>query len=208
MTALRTLVEDKVVELLETLLLETLPDGEAGGYLASVQPYPGDLSPTAEDPDFKALLAAGTPCIGVTTGDGTYGDVRLARLDADLDFTVELLVVSGNRRSADARIRGDGVSADPGIYQVIEDVRALLSWIDLGVEGAGGVTPVSERAVIRGRDLTVWHLVFDITGDVVQPRPDELDDYYETIRNRVNDANGSGDADPLVEGDIDLEVPA
>lgn len=208
MTALRTLVEDKVVELLSPLLLEGLPGGDVGGYLASVQPYPGDLRPAEDNPDFRALLAAGTPCIGVTTGDGAYGDIRLARLDADLDFTVELLVVSGNRRSADARIRGDGLSTDPGIYQVIEDIRALLSWIDLGVDGAGGVRPASERAVIRGRDLTVWHLVWDITGDVVQPRPDELDDYYESIRNRVNDADGSGDADPLVEGDIDLEVPA
>lgn len=204
---MRKSIEDAVIAALADLQLPGR-GGAAGGYLCSVQPFAGDFArPDPTDIELTQLMHGGAPCVGVGTGDGNYSDIRTARLDAELGLTIEMIVVSTNARGAEERNRGDGgLGTDPGIYQIIEDIRARLFSPDLGVAGAGGATPVRESPAVRTAEITVWHLVYEIEADVVQADPAANDPDLTTIRTNVNNQSDPA-ADPIVQGDVDLEVP-
>lgn len=205
--SLREDIEDRAIDLL-TQLKKQGKGGAAGGYLNAVELYSGDVRPQEDDDALKELLQGGMPCVGVMTGAGNYGDFRQRHLDGEIELVVDVLVVSGNLRSRAARNRGDvtGPPGDPGAYAIMEDVRRLLFTDDLGVDGAGGATPVVEEPVLRTPAMTIWHMAFAITGDVAQPAPDADDIDLETIHNSVNLAEDDS-ADPVLEGEHTLETP-
>jgi len=198
---MRTLVEDAAVAALVPLLVEDL-GGAAGGYLKKVAAYQGSLSPQENDRDLAELLLNGTPCIGVTTGDGDFGEHTMGdRPQATLGFLLHLLVASGNQRSDEAKARGDGISSDPGLYQISEDIRAKL-WLDLGVAGAGITRPRAEVPILRSGKLALWRYDYSIDTDATAADPDAgavtLDSYEiqvnepdETAANPVLTARGT-----------------
>lgn len=203
----RKAIEDAAIAALADLLLQDL-GGAATGYLKKVAPYAGELrSPDPEDVELKQLIENGTPCIGVSTGSGSYDRFTASdRPWADHSLTLELLIVSGNFRGAEERNRGDGgLGADPGIYQVMKDVRDLLWSSDLGADGAGGARPVSEDPVVRTSSITAWHVIYAITADAQAADPEATDTEIATIHTEVNNADDDT-ADPIVEADIDLET--
>lgn len=196
MTAMRTLVENAVVTALTPLLDPNL-GGAAGGYLRKVAAYQGPLSNARpEDPEVKLLIERGTPCIGVATGDGAYDTFSGAqRENADLGFSIELLVLCGNQRNDVSKARGDGISDDPGAYEILEDVRALL-WLDLGVTGAGIARPRSETALVRSGELAIWLVSYAIDTDALMADPAAG---ATVITDRDVNANNADDdaADPV-----------
>lgn len=197
--ALRTDVVNATIALIDQLKKVNLPGGAAGGYLEAVVSYQGDLDPQPDDEDLLELIGGRDPAVLVTTGDsGTYEDETMGyRRQGQLAFTVEILVVSGNKRSDEAKHDGDGFSTDPGIFDIMEAVRDAVWAIDLSVSGAGKLSPVSELAVVRSGARAIWRMTFAIDTDVQAADPDAAADSYTSIQVDANDAAGSGDADPV-----------
>ena len=197
MTALRTQLEDAVI-----VRLGRLKRAASGGYVHTVASYNGELTPSRQDEHFQRVTRGALPAILVTTGDGAYSDLTMGR-QADLDFTLELLVASSILRSLEDANRGDGLSQDPGIYQMIEDIREQLFRREIGVNGIGWLLPASETTVLRESDRSIWQLTYQVTADVAHaPVEDELGD-YDSIHNEVNfpAADDGAPANPVVEFD-------
>jgi hypothetical protein len=204
LTALRKSYEDAVITALETALLaETLPGGATGGYVKLVTPYNGPLAPTADDPQLRRLKENGTPAIGVTTGDGDYSDIALRQRKSTLNAALELLVVCSNYRGAEEHNRGDGIDDDPGVYQLIEDIRNVLFGEELGVDGAGFALPAAEAVVLRTAEETVWRLSYDVDFDANRPAPDADADDYAELETQVNNAEDAT-IDPITTSRTDI----
>ena len=166
------------------------------GYLQTIKVYQGALDPDPDDdPDVARVAQGRSPAVLVTTGDGDYRDITLPLREATLETTVELLVFSSNLRSHEAKARGDGISRDPGIYQIIEDIRRLLFGVELGVPGVGYLRPRSERPVVRTGSRAIWRLTYDVTLDVSAADP-EAD--AGPLREREIRAHRPGDDRPVV----------
>lgn len=194
-------LEDAVVTALSVLKLPAL-GGAAGGYLKTVEPYQGSLDPDVSDPEMVELLAGGTPAIGVTTDSAAFGAYRLRQQAAEKELSLELLIVSSNLRSRAAGARGDDLATDPGAYQILQDARAKLFGVELGVDGVGFLQPTSETAVVRGQ-TAIWRQIYTVRTDVVQPALDANDADYDGIITRVNDADSTDeDNNPITEADI------
>jgi len=204
MSSLFEQLEDAVITALTPLKLSALGGG-ASGYLRAVRPYQGGLDPAADDEDLNRVLSGASPAVLVTIGDGgSYGDVTLSRSVCDLTTTLEVLIISSNLRSPEAQARGDvsdGTGDDPGIYEIIEDVRDKLFGVEMGVDGVGFLIPSAHQAVQRGGDKAIWLLSFSVDMDAKKAA--YSGDYYETIRSSVNNADDDT-ADPIAQGDIDL----
>lgn len=195
--SIRAQAEDAVIAALADLRKS------AGGYLQALEPYQGTLEPGSDDADVAATLLGRRPAILVTTGDGEYKNASVSRRIADHQFDIVLLVISGNLRSRVARARGDGFAADPGIYEIIEQVRDRLMGVEFGVDGLGFAVPSSERFVLRTPDLTVCALSYAISADAQAREP--IADDYVAIRVEVNDDDEHA-ADPIVQATKDLET--
>ncbi len=198
MTALRTQLEDAVIA-----KLDRLKRNQSGGYCHTIAPYNGEFAPGRQDEHFQRVTRGALPAILVTTGDGAYTDLTMGR-QADLDFTVELLIASGNLRSLEDANRGDdSLSQDPGIYQMIEDIRERLFRREMGVFGVGWLLPAGETTVQRSSDRSIWQLTYAVEADVTHaPESDEAGDFDE-IHNEVNfpAADDGAPANPVVEFD-------
>jgi hypothetical protein len=204
MTALRTEYEDAVIDAIKlALLAETLPSGATGGYLKLVTRYNGPLNPTEDNAALKRLLENGTPSLGVVTGDGEYDEITVRRRKGTLETSLELLLCSANLRDHESHLTGDGVDNDPGIYQTIEDIRAILFGEELDIDGAGFANPRSEGAILRTQHLTVWRLTYDLKMDALRPAPDADADDYLTMRTLINQADDAT-ADPITTSDRDI----
>jgi len=204
MSSLFEQLEDAVITALTPLLLSALGGG-ASGYLEAVRPYQGDLSPQADDEDLNRVLGGASPAVLVAIGDdGSYGDVTLSRSMCDLKTTLEVLIVSANLRSPEAKARGDvsdGTGDDPGIYEIMEDVRGLLFGVEMGVDGVGFLIPSASTAIQRGGEKAIWRISFDVDMDAKKAA--YSGDYHTSIRQSVNNADDDT-ADPIAQGDIDL----
>jgi hypothetical protein len=200
MTAIRAQLEDAVLRELLPLKAD-----QSGGYLQTLDFYAGELSPTREDPDFQRVSQGAMPAVLVTTGDGDYNEYGTGRR-AQLNFRLELLVASGNLRSGEVRIRGD--LADPGIYQIIEDIRQRLFRRELGVAKVGWLLPIAETPVLRSSDRTIWQISYNVDTDASHPPVEDELGNYTSIHSEVNLPAGVGDAaNPIAEFDNTLSVP-
>lgn len=162
MEPLRKLVEDGIKDALEC----KLGIGEADdGYIQLVEFYSGTMTPTRDDPDLQRVTQGCVPAILVTTGEGVYRDHTIGR-QATNDFQLEFLYVSGNLRGQEERNRG-GADPDPGIYQIIPDVRDCLFRLPLPDVCVGNLIPLLEEPVLRAPDLQIWHAVYAIDADAV-----------------------------------------
>jgi hypothetical protein len=201
---IRTQLENAVMDALSPLL-----KSKPGGYLRTVAPYAGELSPSREDPHFQRITQGYLPAVLVTTDDGAYNDHAIGRL-ADLNLEVVLLFASSNLRAPEANQRGDmGASADPGIYRMLEDVRGRLFRRELGVSGVGFLIPVSESSVLRAADRSIWQQVYAVQTDANHASIESELESYERIQNDLNFpiADPGAPLNPVVEFDNTLLVP-
>jgi phage gp37-like protein len=202
MTTVRASVEDGVI-----LNLRPLHVKESTGYLRVIKPYNGELTPGRESEDFQRATQGALPAVLVTTAAGAYDDRTVGGRVADNVFEIVLLVGSHNLRSPEARTRGDGQSRDPGIYQIIEDIRGRLFNRPLeGAIGACNARPITEDSVLRSPDRSIWALTYQIRTDAIEaPLEDEAGD-YTLIQSDINFPTGDpGEpANPVVEFDQDV----
>jgi len=171
-----------------------------GRYLKAIEPYNGPLAPEADDHDLVRVLLGRAPAVLVSTGSGDYDRVNIRRRMAQLDIQVELLVLSGNLRSGESRNRGDGFDPDPGVYQIIEDVREHIFGIELGVRGVGWLVPAGERPVIRSPALGAWQLTYQVYTDAHHALPGANDPEYQRTRTGVSLVEDER-ANPIIEFD-------
>ena len=180
-----------------------------GQYLRTLRVYNGDLTPGTEDEDFQRVTAGAMPAILVSTGDGVYERLTMGRV-ADRVFTIELLIGSTNLRSQENRFRGDsGLSNDPGIYQMLDDVRNLIFNSPLvGVAGACTARPISESAVLRSNDLSIWLATYAIRTDVIDDPLDDEDPFLGLVSNQFNfpDEDPGVPANPVIEAKTEIEI--
>jgi len=172
-TALRTRLEDGVIAALTPLKAPAL-GGALGGYLHTLAAYNGELEGRQFE-DVKGALRQGAPAVLVFTTDGEYDAIDIRRRKATARIRVELLAVSANYRGREERTRGDGGANDPGLYQLVEDVRNRLQGNDLDVAGAGPLTPVNEKVHAQRPDLCVWRLAYSVDADAFAPELDVAD---------------------------------
>jgi hypothetical protein len=192
--AVRADIERAVVATLSPLLTAS------GGYLAAIEVYRGELDEASLDQVFE-LIAGRVPAILVATGVGRYRSIQVQRRRASQDLRVELLLLSGSLRSLETRTHGEvpgsPPQADPGIYQMIEDVRARLFASDLGLDGVGLLEPHDEVPLLQRPELSVWRVAYDVTVDAFQPALSEAGPDLTEVGARVNLAGAP--ANPVVE---------
>jgi hypothetical protein len=189
--SLRREIEDAVISRLRGI-----------GYFQAVSPYQGSLAPEDDDADVNRVLLGRTPSALVTTGDGNYERPSIESTIVRLGFTVEILLVSSLLRSQENKARGDDTMIDPGIYEIIEDVRAAIGAQDLGIPGIHALVPLRETVVSRGT-RAIWQLTYDIETSVSMPRYDDLDEFYLTLRSKINNADDPT-IDPVITQDQTL----
>jgi len=207
MPALRTQIEDAVIAAL-TPLLKPGKGGAADGYLVTLKPYQGPPSP--ESDDVKRLLDGGGPALLVTTEDAGYDEITMRRRTAEMTLQIVIYALSNHTRNFEARARGDvrstQLSEDPGLYQLMQDVRDRLFGANLGIECVRRPYPLSENSLARAGDWGVWRLVYEVDADIEADNPLAEAPY---VTEMGIDANLAGDdtADPIVEADRDLDIP-
>jgi hypothetical protein len=205
--ALRTQIEDAVIAALTPLKLPG-KGGGAQGYLATLKPYQGP--PTPESDDVKRLLDGGGPALLVTTEDARFFDWTPRRRLAEVTFELVVYLLADHQRGFEARARGDVRSSetgkDPGVYQIIEDVRGLLFGADLGLDCVKRPRVTSETSLGRATDWAVWRLAYEVDATVEGVNPLAAAVYATELAIDVNQA-GDATADPVVEADRDLDVP-
>ena len=205
MPALRTQIEDAVIAAL-TPLLKPGKGGDPDGYLVTLKPYQGPPSPDSED--IKRLLDGGGPALLVTTEDSSFAEWLPKRRQAEMTLQIVIYALSNHTRSYEARARGDVSSSlanqDPGLYQLLEDVRSRVFGLDLAIECVERPYPLSETSLARAGDWGVWRLVYEVEAWVEALVPTE----GALVTEMGVDVNQAGDdtADPIVEADRVLDV--
>lgn len=186
-----------------------------GGYLHGVDPYNGEIDQTEGPEDLRRALRGRSPMILVAAVGGSFTAESQSRRRWMRLVTLELYVSSNHNRTRENRTRSDVVAdgdptADPGIYQILEDVQQILSGNDLGLSGVGPLSPRREDVLLQEKDFTVWRLLYDTATDAHTKSHDfadrQLTDYQ--INGNLVDDDGEtvlpDPPNPLVEADGDL----
>lgn len=201
--ALRTQLEDAAIAAIRPLATGALG---GNGYIECLQPYQGSLSPTEVNAeDIKRVTGGRSPAVLVTTGDESSYDIRTIGHDDTVEATtLEILLVAKSERSAEHAARGDagqGVPAIdqfPGMYKMIEDVRARAMG-NLDVDCIGSIIPRRSLALVRSAASdpgAIWLLSFDVNllAETFEPVAEDYTEIATDINNADDDA-----ADPVVE---------
>lgn len=206
-------IEAALIDELKRLLSRELNPG--GGYLQAVEEYNGEIDQTDGPQDFLRALRGRSPVILVSAAGGTLTAESVTRRRWSRLVNVELYAASNHQRSRENRTRSDIVAdgdptADPGIYQIAEDVQQILSGNDLALAGVGPLSPRREDVMLQEKGFTVWRLTYDTATDAhVQPHgfgDRQLTDYQ--INGNLVDDDGAtvlpSPPNPLAEADGDL----
>lgn len=138
---IRKLLEDAIVNRLRVLVLPT--------YLQTVRNYNGEVH--GDDPDqVKDALLGQEPAILVASG-GSASEDNVNRFYSREIVEIELYLISRNLRSPETRTRGEA-----GIYQMLEDVRALLKGFNPQVPGVGLLSPGRSKPLARSKGWCIW----------------------------------------------------
>lgn len=155
MTTLRTQLEDAVVGAIEAKL----------DYLKFVGPYAGEASGKDEDEIFNRLQGL-APAVLVSTND-SRPDTLIQSRHVIKEVDVNLLVVSNNPRSREARNRDAG-----GIYQMADDLERLLLGRDVGIAGVGRLNYASESSFIHRPELAAWRIRYTVRMNAIADADD------------------------------------
>jgi phage gp37-like protein len=143
MTNVPSQIEDALLTRLATLEVTKL-----SGYVRTLRAYGGDFS--AARKELTLLL----PCVLVCYAGGEYRALGGGAYDVTSEWRV--VVADNNHRSETARRRGgEPASQNPGTYQMLEDVKALLDGVAL-LSGTKPLEIVREELVERQRNLSLY----------------------------------------------------
>lgn len=213
MASVRQTIETALIDELKRLLSRELNPGS--GYLQAVETYNGEIDQTEAPEEFLRALRGRSPAILVAAAGGSLSPESVSRRRWMRLVTFELYVASNHNRSREDRTRSDVVAdgdptADPGIYQIAEDVQQILSGNDLGLTGVGPLSPRREDVLLQEPGFTVWRLLYDSATDAHVPphgfADRQLTDYQ--INGNLVDEDGAtvlpSPPNPLVEADEPL----
>lgn len=189
MTALRTLIEDDMLAALTPLLKSE------GEYLGTLKAYHGEITGIGGDKSLDEIrnLIGAMPAALIMTGGARFSNASMAADSAVVEMDCTVLCVTDNLRSRSKRARGDGT--DPGMWQMLEDLRERLQ----GYEVANGFARMvlqSEDEVLTLPDYSIWQIEFGLSGRVCAA--EEESDDLEGIDSDIDDADDATD-NPRVE---------
>jgi phage gp37-like protein len=143
MTNIPSQIEDALLTRLAELAA-TMPDG----YVRTLRSYAGDYN--AARKEITLLL----PCILVCYAGAEYRALGGAAYEVSSEWRI--VVADNNHRGEIARRRGaDPISQNPGTYQMLQDVKALLDAAIL-LPGTKGFELFREDLVERQRNLSLY----------------------------------------------------
>ena len=213
MASVRQTIEEGLIAELKRSLSRELNPG--GGYLQAVEIYNGEIERSEGPDDFLRALRGRSPVILVGAAGASIRAESVSRNRYARRISIELYVASNHNRTREHRTRSDVVAdgdptADPGIYQIAEDVQQILSGNDLGLPGVGPLNPRREDVLLQEPGFTVWRLIYDVDTDAhVKPHDfadRQLTDYQ--IDGNLVDEDGEtvlpSPPNPLVESDGSL----
>lgn len=151
-----------------------------GGYLEAIEPYNGEIDQQDGPEDFICTLKGRSPAVLVATGSATYDPESVGRNRWQRLITVEIFVSSKHMRTKENRNRSDVVAdgdktADPGIYQIIDDVFEQIAGDCFGLSGVGRLAPTREDVLLQEDCFTVWRLTYESAVDAIGAKRDASD---------------------------------
>ncbi len=207
MSSQRQRLEDAI----EVRLIQRLgtPNGR---YLEAVEPFNGQLDQTDGPEEFLRALRGRSPAVLIGPGSATYERESVAKNRWKRSTSIELLVSSAHDRTRENRHRSDVVadvdpSADPGIYQILEDVFDAIAGDCFGLEGIGRLDPIREDVLLQEDAFTVWRVTYESMMDAIGKKHDadpQLFTSYEINANLIDDDGETQLPDPpnpIVEAD-------
>jgi hypothetical protein len=165
----RTLIQNKIIELLQPLKLLTLGGTDAKGVCQAIVPLAFRVR--AEDIDTISLLetklGSKSPAIAVAVLD-LDGEQAGGVGRATAELAVELYFLTSHRRDVtEGRATGDAIStaddtADPGIYALLELAWMYLFDSPLGIPTVHEMKLRHEREVITTERQTLWRQTWHV----------------------------------------------
>lgn len=207
MSSKRQRIEDAIV----ARLIQRL-GAPNGRYLQLVEPYNGEIDQVEGPDDIRRALRGMSPVVLVGTGSGVYENQSAQKTRWKRTISIELFVASDHRRSREDRLRADVVAktdptADPGIYQITEDILDAIGGDCFGLDGVGRLDPIREDALLQEDDLTVWRVTYESMTDAIVNKRDHDEQQFTTyeIDGDLVDTDGEtvlpDPPNPLVEAD-------
>jgi hypothetical protein len=202
-TSLRGALEDAIVSRLTPLLLP-IHGGDAGGYLEALTVWAGNEDADSQDEQVLRVLDGRAPAVLVMAGDGDWDWESLGYARGRKTVDLLLLVVSQNAGGPLAQVRGDGFSADPGLWAIGEAVDGLLAGWPVPVAFCGPLRPVDESRQAPTEDpRLMFQLRYQTQANLEGFDPDEDGGPLTRIRGQINEPDEPA-ANPLFEFDKDL----
>ncbi len=153
-----------------------------GGYAEVVDTWNGEGAQA-----LIAKLNGASPAILVSAGNGSIQDHRgMERNNSRKRLDIDVHVISSHFDSWEARSYGDhsqfAVGADPGAYQILQDIEEILHGAPTGAVGSDQFE--LDREVIEQQDdLTVWRAVYTLQVTCARA-PKTPADKLQEIRHR------------------------
>lgn len=209
MAAVLTQLQDAVIARLAPLKKPVLGGG-ATGYLKALKTYHGELDGKKLE-ELRDALADQTPAVFVGGIEGDLRSVSLSRRRAVQQLVLELMVCVGTQRDQEARARGGhSGDAEPGAYQVLQDLRGKLMGWTPSTSGVGVIRPARERLLVNTIGLDVFVASYSADADVkTEAATGETDLTSIRARHRFpleleTLASGTGDALTFAAGIVTL----
>lgn len=157
--SLRGDIESSVVTLLTSLAPLTIKK----------PPRPTNAQ-VSDDPEaieaLKRLILGALPGILVQAGSGSSESVSLTRKRHVQRINVDLVIGTSSLRSREEGARDDVAGNGPGMYEVLDKVRELLTGAQCTATGAGRFTPVREEPIVQAPGSCLWMSTFAVDVDV------------------------------------------
>jgi hypothetical protein len=155
-----------------------------GRYVDALDHYRGELNSN----DFEQVMAklrGRAPALLVTVGSSAPESKSASKLRYLYRYQIEIAVVSLHMASLEARDTGGADrfedNADPGIGQMLHDVRGLLAGRSPNVDGCGKIIPEGESIIADG-DLAIFAARYSVGMAFTQPRnPDPTPNPAESV---------------------------
>lgn len=174
--SVREAIEDSFMSRIQDLHRNALPPK----YLRVIGPYNGEIDRAREVEDILRLLRGRSPAVLVAAAGATISSQGAQRRRFLRMVDLEVFIISNHLRDRESRHRGDiindgSTTADPGIYQIIEDIQERVSGQKLD-PCFSTTRPVAEERVFEGDEMTVWRLTYQVDARM-DARSHEADTY-------------------------------
>jgi len=209
LSSLRQTIEDAVIASIGNAVGRECNPGS--GYLHLVGPYNGELDQTDGPQDLIRRIRGRFPAVLVSAAAATLRSESTTRTRFVREMTFEVYIASDHMRSRESRLRSDEAAnqdsnCDPGIYQIVEDLSALISGNDFDLDCVGYFDPSREEVLLQEDGFTVWRLQFTVKMDAHVKSRDFGNARFQSyaIDGNLDPPDVTTPPNPFVEADGDL----